>query len=92
MDLLFQRYASPFTLLNELILMKSLSTYIDDLFVFIGEEKQEQTKWEFFLHKVFGKSWKEFCEELEISNNTEKIDLGETITKSKNILTNFTPD
>ena len=92
MDLLFTRYASPFLLLDQLILTDSLSGYIDDLFTIISEEKQEQTKWEFFLHKVFDKSWKEFCEELEISNNTEKIDLGETITKSKNILTNFTPD
>ena len=92
MDLLFTRYASPFVLLDNLIANSSLSTFIDDLFKFIGEEKQEETKWQFFLHKVFDKSWKEFCEELEISNNTEKIDLGETITKSKNILTNFTPD
>ena len=92
MDLLFQRYASPFTLLNELILMKSLSTYIDDLFVFIGEEKQEQTKWEFFLHKVFDKSWKEFCEEIESTNKAEKIDIGATIKKSHDILNNFTPD
>ena len=72
--------------------MKSFNTYMDDLFVFIGEEKQEQTKWEFFLHKVYDKSWKEFCEELEISNDTKKIDVGETLIKSKNILTNFTPD
>lgn len=92
MDLLFKRYASPFILLDELILTKSLSAYIDDLFIIIGEEKQEQTKWEFFLHKVYDKSWKEFCEELEISNDTENIDLGETVIKSKNILTNFTPD
>ena len=92
MDLLFKRYASPFILLDELILTKSLSAYIDDLFIIIGEEKQEQTKWEFFLHKVYDKSWKEFCEELELPNNTEKIDLGETVIKSKNILTNFTPD
>ena len=92
MDLLFKRYASPFILLDELILTKSLSAYIDDLFIIIGEEKQEQTKWEFFLHKVYDKSWKEFCEELEISNDTKKIDVGETLIKSKNILTNFTPD
>ena len=92
MDLLFKRYASPFILLDELILTKSLSAYIDDLFKFIGEEKEEQTKWEFFLHKTYGKSWKEFCDDLESISHSEKVDLGDTITKSKTILSNFTPD
>ena len=91
MDLLFKRYASPFVLLDTLILTNSLSDYIDDLFTFINEEKEEQTKWEFFLHKVYNKSWKEFCDEIEISNETKDIDVGETVLKSKNILTNFTP-
>ena len=58
---------------------------------FINEEKEEQTKWEFFLHKVYDKSWKTFCDDLEISNNTKKVDLGETLIKSKNMLNNFTP-
>ena len=91
MDLLFKRYASPFLLLDTLILTNSLSDYIDDLFTFIVEEKEEQTKWEFFLHKVYNKSWKEFCDEIEISNETKDVDVGETVLKSKNILTNFTP-
>ena len=56
MDLLFKRYASPFILLDNLILISSSSSFIDDLFKFINEEKGEQTNWEFFLHKVFDKS------------------------------------
>ena len=92
MDLLFKRYASPFVLLDNLIATASLSTFIDDFFKFIGEEKQEETTWEFFLHKVFDKSWKEFCEEIESTNKAEKIDVGATIKKSHDILNNFTPD
>ena len=92
MDLLFTRYASPFVLLDNLIANASLSTFIDDFFKFIGEEKQEETTWEFFLHKVFDKSWKEFCEEIESTNKAEKIDIGATIKKSHDILNNFTPD
>lgn len=91
MDLLFTRYASPFLLLDQLILTNSLSGYIDDLFTIISEEKQEQTMWEFFLHKVYDKTWKEFCEETKISNDTKDVDLGETILKSKTMLSNFTP-
>lgn len=92
MDLLFTRYASPFVLLDNLIATSSLSDFIDDFFKFIGEEKQEETKWQFFLHKVFDKSWKEFCEELESANKAEKVNLGATIKKSRDILSNFTPE
>ena len=95
MDLLFKRYASPFLLNDQLILTNSLDKFIDDLFKFMGEEKQEQTKWEFFLHKIYDKSWKEFCNEIEVSNvenNVENdVDIAETLNNSKNILNNFTP-
>ena len=91
MDLLFKRYASPFLLIDQLILTNSLDKFIDDLFKFMGEEKQEQTKWEFFLHKIYDKSWKEFCNEIEVSNVGNDVDIVETLNNSKNILNNFTP-
>ena len=91
MDLLFKRYASPFLLIDQLILTNGLDKFIDDLFKFMEEEKQEQTKWEFFLHKIYDKSWKEFCNEIEVSNVENNVDIGGTLIKSKNILTNFTP-
>ena len=92
MDLLFKRYASPFVLLDNFIAMGSLSDFIDDFFKFINEEQQEDTKWQFFLHKVFDKSWKEFCEEIDSANKAEKIDLGATIKKSYDMLNNFAPE
>ena len=92
MDLLFTRYASPFVLLDNLIANNSLSDFIDDFFKFINEEQQEDTKWQFFLHKVFGKSWKEFCEEIESVDKAKEIDLGATIKKSYNMLNNFAPE
>ena len=91
MDLLFKRYASPFLLIDQLILTNGLDKFIDDLFEFMGEEKQEQTKWEFFLHKIYDKSWKEFCNEIEVSNVENNVDIVETLNNSKNILNNFTP-
>ena len=92
MDLLFKRYASPFVLLDNFIAMGSLSDFIDDFFKFINEEQQEDTKWQFFLHKVFDKSWKEFCEEIESVDKAKEIDLGATIKKSYNMLNNFAPE
>ena len=43
MDLLFSRYASPFVLLDNLILTNSTSDFIDDMFKFIIDEKEEQS-------------------------------------------------
>ena len=92
MDLLFSRYASPFVLLDTLILTNSTSDFIGDMFKFINEEKEEQAQWEFFLHKVYEKSWKEFLDEINISNEQKEIYLGATLNKSKNMLKNFTPE
>ena len=92
MDLLFNRYASPFVLLDNLILINSLNDFISDLFKFINEEREEKTQWEFFLHKVYDKTWKEFIDSINTSNEQQEIDLGATLNKSKNMLKNFTPE
>ena len=92
MDLLFKRYASPFVLLDNLILTHSLNNFIDDFFDFIIEERKEKTEWEFFLHKVYDKSWGEFSDSIKQSNDQTPIDLDATFTNSKNILNNFTPE
>lgn len=91
MDLLFSRYASPFVLLDGFITTNSLNNFVDDFFDFIIEERKEKTEWEFFLHKVYDKSWSEFSDSIKQSDNHEPIDLGATLTKSKNMLENFTP-
>ena len=88
MDLLFTRYASPFVLLDGLILTNSLNKYVDDFFGFINEDRE----WEFFLHKVYDKSWSEFSNDMKQSENQKPVDLGATLVKSKNMLNNFTPE
>ena len=87
MDLLFVRYASPFVLLDGLIMTNSLNSFVDDFFDFVKEKSQ----WEFFLHKVYDQSWSDFVKEIEQSENQKPIDLGATLVKSKNMLSNFTP-
>ena len=88
MDLLFKRYASPFVLLDGLIQTNSLNSFIDDFIDFVKEDNE----WEFFLHKIYDKSWSEFRSSIKQSDNQEPIDLGATLVKSKNILNNFTPE
>ena len=91
MDLLFTRYASPFVLLDGLILTNSLNNFVDDFFNFVIEERKEKSEWEFFLHKVYDQSWSDFVKDIEQSENQEPVDLGATLVKSKNMLSNFTP-
>lgn len=92
MDLLFKRYASPYLLIDTLIETNSLSTYIVDMFSFINDELQEQTKWEFFLHKVFEESWQDFCDRINSEENAKEVDLGATLKKSHDIMNDFIPD
>lgn len=92
MDQLFKRYADPFLLLNTLIQTNSLSSFIDDMFTFINEEFQEKTLWEFFLNKVYDESWSDFYNRITSDENSKSVDLGATLTKSREMLINFTPD
>ncbi len=92
MDQLFKRYADPFLLLNTLIRTNSLSSFIDDMFTFINEEFQEKTLWEFFLNKVYDESWSDFYNRITSDENSKSVDLGATLTKSREMLINFTPD
>ena len=86
MDLLFKRYASPFLLLNTMIDSERFSDFVSKLFEFYNEE----ISWEYYLHKVFDKSFKEFMKP-QGNNSTkpqEKISQSEleaTINQSKNI-------
>ena len=91
MDLLFTRYASPFVLLDGLLLTNSLNNFVNDFFNIVNEERKEKSQWEFFLHKVYDKSWSDFVNDIEQSENQTPVDLGDTLVKSKNMLSNFTP-
>ena len=88
MDLLFKRYASPFLLLDSLILTNSLNNFISDFIDFVNKDKE----WEFFLHKIYDQTWDEFSDSIKQYDDHEPIDLGATLMKSKNILNNFTPE
>lgn len=88
MDLLFKRYASPFLLLDSLILTNSLNNFISDFIDFVNKDKE----WEFFLHKIYDQTWDEFSDSIKQSDDREPIDLDATLMKSKNILNNFTPE
>lgn len=92
MDLLFQRYASPFLILDEMIRLQQLHEFVATISAKISEEKQEEIMWEYFLHKVFGKSFDEFVNETEAKKNEHEMgneEIKNVIADSKSILDGF---
>ena len=96
MDLLAQRYASPFLILDEFIRLKQLHEFIVDTLTRIADEKVHNIRWEFWLHKVFDRTFEDFvrqCEEPEAKD--QELDcakIGSIISDSKAMLNGFVPD
>lgn len=91
MDLLFKRYADPFSLLNGYIRTSRLCEFLD---TFIAQ-KVEDDRWEFFLHKVWDKTYQEFCESVQTSQDLQvmsEMDKEATVKMSLDILGSFNPD
>lgn len=91
MDLLFKRYADPFSLLDGYIQTSRFCEFIHTF----SEQKKEDDRWEFYLHKVWAKTYSEFCEILQTTQDQQKMsndDIETTVKKSMNILGNFKPD
>ena len=88
MDLLFSKYASPFSLLDELI---ANGDFFDWSIEFVDAENDRRI-WELWLHKVFDKSYEEFRNAILKTENVIDEHLETTIQDSKSILNNFIPE
>ena len=90
MDLLFKRYADPFSLMTGYIQTSRFCEFIKEF----AEQKREDDMWELYLHKVWNQSYSDFVEEAKNSQalrNMSENDMEATVKKSMNILGNFTP-
>ena len=95
MDLLFKRYASPFSFVDGMIQTCRFSEFVDSFVETVGKEKEEEINWEFFLHKVWEGSFQNFKEELENNKQNQSMSKGTietTVQHSMNILNNFSPN
>lgn len=92
MDLLFSRYASPFSLLDQMIQCESLSDYIS----FVWEIKQKDDEWAFYLNKECSDmSFEQFRANLKQTAMNQQIDkqtIETAISDSMDMLNNFVPD
>jgi hypothetical protein len=90
MDLLFKKYADPFSLLTCYIQTSRFCEFINAF----CEQKIEDDRWEYFLHKVWDKSYEEFREALQVTQDLQDMsenDVEATVKKSMDILGNFNP-
>lgn len=91
MDLLFKRYADPFSLLNGYIQTSRFCEFLSEF----AKLKEQDDRWEFFLHKIWNQSYKEFTETLQTSQDLQSMsedDIEATVKMSMSILGNFNPD
>ena len=97
MDLLAQRYASPFLVLDEFIRVHQLHDFVTEIFNTISEEKIHETRWQFYLHKVFNSmSFGEYVQACEQQQAQDKgmtnQEIGNVIEESMKILEGFKPE
>ena len=88
-DLIYHRYASPTTLLNEVIAAGQLSEFIH----LVIKKREEERDWEYYLHRVLDKSFNDFVNEMETETQTRQtIDVETTLQDSISMMTDFSPE
>lgn len=93
MDLLFHRYASPLVLLDAYLASGRFAEFVNEVITLTNEETENDTLWEFFLHKVFDQSWGEFMKSTKrIEPVQQEIDFETTIQDSAKMLEAFSPE
>lgn len=94
MDRLHQRYADPYPFMDGMIQTGRFAEFVQQFLETDHKEREEQTSWEYFLHKVWEGSFADF--KAEMDNNKKNQQMSErtmetTIKDSMNILKNFNP-
>lgn len=81
-------------LLNQMIKGKRFLEYVNEFVSMTNEELQDQTKWEFWLHRVVDMSYADFLAKTEENTPNEtmtKNELESTVRDSWDICQSFVP-
>lgn len=97
MDLLFKRYANPFTLLEQMILADRFGEFVSEFLNIHNSETENDTLWEMYLHHPFlDKTFDEFknqCGIKKASNQPANIEATIDVVKNSiDVLSGFEPD
>jgi hypothetical protein len=95
MDLLFKRYADPIPFVDGMIRTGRFHEFVISFMKTVNREKEDQLDWEFFLHKVWEGSFRDFKEDIETNKQNQAMSdqaMETTIKESMKILKNFNPN
>lgn len=95
MDLLFKRYASPFELLDAYISTGRFAEFVLGFIRMNNEEIELKYEWDFYLHRVFDKSFDEYREEKRINEHNSSMPAATVesiVADAQNILKHFNPE
>lgn len=95
MDLLFQRYADPIPFVDGMIRTGRFHEFVVSFMKTVNREKEDQLDWDFFLHKVWEGSFKDFKEDIDTNKRNQAMSdqaMETTIKDSMKILQNFNPN
>lgn len=95
MDLLSQRYTNPYLILDDFIRLHQLHEFLETTMQNIAEEKVQDIRWEYYLHKVWDMSYEEYiatCEKKQAKKQDavlKKEQIVQIIENSNSILDTF---
>lgn len=82
-------------ILDKMIQAGRLTEFIQEFVKIRNQELEDQTRWEFWLHKVFDMTFKDFLSKTEQAQETNEIlpdeVLQATVQESRGIINGFCP-
>lgn len=90
MDLVANRYSSPFLIIDEMIQQGRFFEFVTEL----NTIRNEEELWDIWLHKVFDKGFEDWKASLHLPQEPSKndSDVGATVKNSFEILSGFSPE
>lgn len=91
---MYQRYSNPMELLDMMIETQRLSEFVREVEEIRKDELIEETRWEYWLHKDFVRSWPDYLKALNDNNTSAaptRNDMEDIVKQSFDMLNSFTP-
>ena len=96
MDLLSQRYASPFLIMDEFIRLQQFHEFVLEILKTIADEKVHEARWQYYLHKVWNVSFDDYVRECEKPKQGGQYmtneEIGNVVNDSRDMLKGFVPE
>ena len=96
LDMLFQRYSDPLTLVDKMILSRRLEEFVSQFMNLWNQDIEEKTTWEMWLHKVFDQSYSDWTNALKGKQSAYEVpsedELEMTVRNSMISLNCFVPE